>query len=426
VRGRLRVHDRAVRFPIEQEVARRLREAGVGAGERVAVGCSGGADSAALACAVAELGRHRRLAGATLIHVDHGLREGSAADGERVAELADALGLEFRPARVQVARRASPEAATHEARYAAFEAIARELGEVRVLLAHTASDQAETVLMRMLRGAGVVGLAGIPFRRGRYVRPLLRVRRAEVEAYLAARGVEPVIDPSNAEPIFLRNRVRHRHLPALVEENPRIEEALARLADAARGQREVLDYAAARLREQAQRSEGLDVAVLAAAPEAAVARALALAAEEATGRPVGPRQIDALLRLCRRIQVGSAEVALPGGRAVREYQHLRFEGADEGGAEAPSIVVQGGEGPYIVRLWRLGERFRPRRLRGRSRKLSDLYADARVPKRLREQARVVVRERDGVIAWAEHLGLAHGVDLEVTLTPPEQLTRNRG
>jgi tRNA(Ile)-lysidine synthase len=426
VRGRLRVHDRAVRFPIEQEVARRLREAGLGAGDRVAVGCSGGADSAALACAVAELGRHRRLAGATLIHVDHGLREGSAADGERVAELSRELGLGYRRARVQVERRASLEAAAREARYAALEAIARELGDVCVLLAHTASDQAETVLMRMLRGAGVVGLAGIPFRRGRYLRPLLRVRRAEVEAYLEARGIEPVVDPRNAESIFLRNRVRHRHLPALAEENPRLEEALARLADAARGQREVLDYAAGRLREQAQRPGGLDVAVLAAAPEAAAARALALAAEEATGRPVGARQIDALLGLCRRGQGGRAELTLPGGRAVREYDHLRFEGAMAAGAEAPSIAVEGEQGPYIVRTSRPGERFRPRRLRGRSRKLSDLYADAKVPKRLREQARVVVRERDGVIAWAEHLGLAHGVDLEVTLTPPEQLTRNRG
>jgi tRNA(Ile)-lysidine synthase len=280
--------------------------------------------------------------------------------------------------------------------------------------------------MRMLRGAGVAGLAGIPFRRGRYVRPLLRVSRAEVEAYLEARGIEPVLDPSNAEPIFLRNRVRHRHLPALAAENPRIAEALARLADAARGQREVLDYAAARLCEQAKRPAGLDVAVLATAPEAAVARALALAAEEATGRPVGPRHIDALLALCRRAPAGSAEVALPGGRAVREYDHLRFEAARKGGAEAPAIAVHGDGGPYIVRTWRPGERFRPRRLRGRSRKLSDLYVDAKVPKRLREQARVVVRERDGVIAWAEHLGLAHGVDLEVTLTPPEQLTRNRG
>jgi tRNA(Ile)-lysidine synthase len=415
-----------VRAPIEQEVARRLREAGLGKGDRVAVGCSGGVDSAALACATAELWRHGRLGPATLIHVDHGLRAGSAAEGERVAALARSLGLEFRLARVEVKRRASLEAAAREARYAAFELIARELGEVVVLLAHTASDQAETVLMRILRGTGVAGLAGIPFRRGRYLRPLLRVRRAEVEAYLAARGIEAVVDPSNAEPVFLRNRVRHRHLPALREENPRLDEALARLAESARGQREILEFAAAGLLERAGGQQGcLEANAIAAAPAPAAARALAMAAEAALGQPLGARHIDALLGLVRRPAGGSAELALPGGRALCEDGCLRFLPAGTGAEKLPAIRVEGGEGPYIVRTWRAGERFRPIRLKGRSRKLSDLYTDAKVPKRLRDRARLVVRQVDGAIVWAEYLGCAHGEELAVTLTPPEQLTSNR-
>ncbi len=427
--GRMPVHDSAVRARVEREVCEWLEASGIGSRDRVALGCSGGIDSTALACAVGTLVAAGCLAGATLIHVDHGLRPDSPRGGRWVARLAARLGLEFRLAHVEVARRASIEDAAREARYEALERIARELGDVFVLLAHTASDQAETVLMRAVRGTGVAGLAGIPARRGRYLRPLLRLGRAELERYLRERGEPALEDPSNDDMGIARNRFRRRWLPELRAENPRLEEALSRLAESAKDQREVLDYAAELLRERARhaaaRPERLAVAPLAAAPRAVTSRALAREAERILGKPLSSPHVRALVELARRPAAGSVEISLPGGRGVREYGDLWLE-SGAGGRELPGdIFIEGPDGPYEVRAWRAGDRMRPARLGGRSRKLSDLYIDAKVPKRIRDGARVAVRAGDGAIVWAEHLGRAHGVEIEVTLTPPEPLTSNR-
>src|SRR4029079_18159666 len=112
--------------------------------------------------------------------------------------------------------------------------LAGRRGARRIALAHQADDQAETVLFRIVRGTGLRGLAGIPYRRGPFVRPLLDVTRAEIARYLARRSIPFVEDPSNADPRFSRARVRHRLLPLLAEENPRVREALVALAAEAR------------------------------------------------------------------------------------------------------------------------------------------------------------------------------------------------
>jgi len=220
--------------------ARALERLGPGPG-RVLVACSGGVDSTVLLDVLAELAPERGLELA-VGHVNHGLR-GAAADADEafVAGLARERGLPFRSARVEPQRlreglssRARPtlQEAARRARYDALEAMARELGGGRIATAHTRDDQAETVLLRLLRGAGPEGLAGIPEVSGRVVRPLLAVGRSAILAHARERGLSWREDASNASPAYARNRVRQwlRRLEA--ELNPRVLRAIADLAEA--------------------------------------------------------------------------------------------------------------------------------------------------------------------------------------------------
>jgi len=169
------------------------------AGSSVDCAVSGGADSLALLVLAVASG-----CDATAHHVDHGLRPGSAAEGDVVAVVAEALGSGFRPVRVDVGDGPNLEARAREARLRALPRGA--------LTGHTADDRAETVLLHLLRGAGpdgAVGIARSP------VRPLLDLRRSDTEALCGALGLDPVEDPSNRDPRFRRNRIRHEMLPLL-------------------------------------------------------------------------------------------------------------------------------------------------------------------------------------------------------------------
>ena len=151
---------------------------------------------------------------------------------------AESLGLPCRVERVTV-RRASPwdglEAESRHARHAALERVAREIGAARVAIGHTADDQAETVLMRLLQGAGPRGLGGIAPARGLLIRPLIETRRIVIEAHLRARGLAWAEDPSNRDPRFLRNRIRHDLLPFMADlTGAPVVDALGRSAAAAR------------------------------------------------------------------------------------------------------------------------------------------------------------------------------------------------
>src|SRR6185295_8719053 len=158
------------------------------------VACSGGADSLALAdAAIAAAGPTHVIA----LSIDHGLSPGSAAVAEGVAAWIRAQGAAAVVRRVDVVRRGSLEAAARVARYAALDALADELGLACVLLGHTARDQAETVLLRLLRGTGPAGLAAIPAVRGRFVRPLLAIERAAIDTYVQAHGLAVWDDPMN-------------------------------------------------------------------------------------------------------------------------------------------------------------------------------------------------------------------------------------
>jgi tRNA(Ile)-lysidine synthase len=212
-------------------------------GDLVLAACSGGADSLALAAALAHEAPRLGLRGGG-VTVDHGLQEESAAQAARVEVTLLALGLDpVRQVRVTVPPRAGgPEAAARSARYTALEQEARQTGATAVLLAHTLDDQAETVLLGLARGSGARALAGMAARRGRFRRPMLGLARATLRAACLAQRLEPWDDPHNSDPSYARVRVRHQALPALEKAlGPGIAEALARSAAQLAADCEALD-----------------------------------------------------------------------------------------------------------------------------------------------------------------------------------------
>ncbi len=207
----------------------RLRALGWAAGDGrlpLLVACSGGADSCALLGLLALIADADRLE-LTVGHVDHGIREDSGRDAEHVAGLAAGLGLRSRVTRLELAAGAGLPARAREARRAALRVMAE--GRV-VVLAHTQTDQAETLLMHATRGAGLEGVAAMAAWDPPWLRPLLGVSRAETRALCGRLGLGFVDDPSNRDRRHPRVRVREELLPVLREQNPRVEAALAALA----------------------------------------------------------------------------------------------------------------------------------------------------------------------------------------------------
>jgi tRNA(Ile)-lysidine synthase len=369
--------------------------------------CSGGADSMALAdAAIAEFG----ASNVVVIHIDHGLSPGSAAIGDQVAAWARGQGVAAVVRRVEVERRASIEAAARDARYAALDAIRREIGSEWILLGHTARDQAETVLMRIVRGTGPAGLAGIPIMRGCFLRPLLQLPREVTEAYVRERGLPTWEDPMNADRRLARVRFREVLLPALRAENPAIDDALCRLAAAANEWTFALDDVAEPIAHFP-----ISAWELIKYESAVRKRAYAQALEQA-GVGYDAVHLDAIDELALRSSEGELGLDLPGARVVRSYDvlHLRLAGAASTASSPPPLVPPEG---HELRLWHAGDRMKPARLKGRSRKLSDLYIDAKIPREIRRTARVLVRSSDHVIVWAEHLGIAFGESPSVVPVP---------
>ena len=207
-----------------------------GRGMKVVVGVSGGADSVGLLQVLCQLAPEYDLR-LHVVHLNHMLRPEAADDAAFVRRLARRLNLPVTIgcARVgAIARRLKTgiEEAGRLARYRLFEQVAGRIGAQRIAVGHHEGDQVETVLFNLMRGAGPGGLAGIPPRRGRVVRPLLCASREEIAAYCRVAGLEWRTDASNLSPEFLRNRIRHCLLPLLRKEfNPRIDQAVLRLAE---------------------------------------------------------------------------------------------------------------------------------------------------------------------------------------------------
>jgi tRNA(Ile)-lysidine synthase len=236
------------------------------------------------------------------------------------------------------------------------------------------------------------------------------------------RGLEVAADPMNDDPRFQRVRVRKHWLPALREENPRIAESLVRLADAAREQRAVLDFAADQLlgrARQAGENHAFDIEALRTAPPAVIKHAMAGAAQAAGGAPLEAVHLEAIIALLSTERGGTVSLDLPHLKAIKEYQTLRLapRGHLVHSSDSAPPEISGEDGPYVVRRWQPGDRMRPERLKGRSRKLSDLFTDNKIPRDQRTRARVVTRQSDGEIVWAEHIGPAYGRRVAVKLVP---------
>jgi tRNA(Ile)-lysidine synthase len=299
--------------------------AGFAPGDLVLAACSGGPDSLALAAALAFVAPRAGLrAGA--VTVDHGLQDGSAARAAQVAAALRAFGLDpVQVATVTVDGPGGPEAAARAARYAALEKAAADLGAVAVLLGHTLDDQAETVLLGLARGSGSRSLAGMPPRRGVFLRPLLGVRRSITARACTALGLSPWTDPHNADRRFARVRVRLDALPALETAlGPGVAEALARTADQLRDDAELLETIA---QDERSRPCALSVAVLAGQPAAVRSRVLRSAALNA-GCPAGALSAAHVARIEELVTDwhGQRWIDLPGGvRAARSGGQVLFE-----------------------------------------------------------------------------------------------------
>jgi tRNA(Ile)-lysidine synthase len=208
----------------------------------VVIGCSGGADSVALLALAVDAGLDP-----IAVHVEHGLRDGGAQESASVGAIAAHLGAAFVARRVSIAPGSNLEARARELRYEVLEEARIERGASAVLVGHTLDDQAETVLLNLLRGSGAAGLAGMAVRRDRIVRPLLGLRRAETNEICAQIGITPLHDPSNDDVSFRRAWVRHELLPLLDRGAARdIAPVLARQADVLREESEFLDELARR------------------------------------------------------------------------------------------------------------------------------------------------------------------------------------
>lgn len=412
-------------------------------GDRVLVAVSGGVDSIVLLHALFAL---REVWGLTLHvgHLNHGLRGADAdRDAAFVRATAERLGLPVTVGEAGGTLRAgfgSLEDRARQERYAFLGRLAEAWGAHRIALGHTRNDVAETLLINLLRGTGVRGLAGIPpVRDGRIIRPLIGVTRQAVEAYAATQGLTFVTDASNADPAFLRNRIRHELLPLLAKGYaPQATEALARLADIVREEDALLDRLAREALASAMVRAGpdgaaLEAGVLGGLPRALFRRVLRLAAERAGSlRRLSFRQVEALEGL---LGPGGREVTLPGRMvAFRDADLLRIVPAGNRrevfGPVTPLAVgkevavpsldfrfrltwvspgttrqpgpfralldLRGLPGDLAVRPWRPGDRFRPSGLRG-TKKLQDFFVDAKIPRA--ERSRIPLLLAGDRIIW---------------------------
>jgi tRNA(Ile)-lysidine synthetase-like protein len=316
----------------------------------VVVACSGGADSVALLALSTAAG-----IGPVAVHVDHGARPGSSSEADHVAALAERLGARFHSESVRVPPGPGFEARAREARYGALEAARSLLGASTVLVAHTRDDQAETVLLNVLRGAALAGLAGMAEQRGTIRRPLLDVPRADLLAVCAALGLTWIDDPMNADVAHRRVWLRREVIPPLEAGADRdLRGVLARQAALVRADDEVLEDLAADA-----------AAALGDPPDAAGLSALRPALVRRVVRrwlgppPVSAEHTEAILQVAS----GSRRaVDLPGGdRIVRADGRLaRLPGTAGGtGAEPVPVPLPGASAGFGVRLESWVERAAP-------------------------------------------------------------------
>lgn len=438
------------------------------AGDKVLCAVSGGPDSVALLHALWSL-RDELGISLCVAHMNHSFRGAeSDADAEYVCDLAANLGLECIVEKVDVpairrALRLTPEEAARMVRYEFLQRTAIEVGATRVAFGHTADDQVETVLLNLLRGTGVDGLSGMPPVRGKIIRPLIEVRRADVEAYIEANHLHPRLDATNLMAAYTRNRVRLDLLPMLRREyNTDIDAGILRLAELAREDTAYLNMEACEalgrlVVAREPHSISLDPERLLSYPLAIRRRVIREAVREVRGElaDIGFLHIEELVRL---LDMGTDfEYVLPGGTYLRRtrtaltvlssrpgevpiiycyevlvpgethipeidagitaevcptrVEHIRERGSTEAVLDWGTI-----SGKLRVRNWEPGDRIRPLGLRG-SKKIQDLFVDGKIPREVRHKVPLVVD--DEKVLWV--VGLAISDEAKVTRNTREFL-----
>lgn len=299
-------------------------------GETVLCAVSGGADSLCLLHALAALAQRFGFT-VTAASFDHQIRPESAEDIRLVRETCQTWGLPCHTGSENVPAAAAAvkqglEATARELRYAFLEETAQRIGADRIATAHTADDNAETVLLHLLRGSGLKGLGGIPPTRGRIIRPLLWTSREEVEAYCAAVGISYVTDATNADERYTRNYLRRQVLPLLKARNPHLLTTLGRTAETLRRDSAYLDAQAREKLAAAQRQEtgiAYPVRELLTMDEALSSRVVQAMAEQLVpGTALTVAQRELLLDLCRSEKPGAEHRLNHALTAHREYERL--------------------------------------------------------------------------------------------------------
>ena len=442
------------------------RESLITPGDRVVVALSGGADSVALTRLLSELADTASFEVVGVAHLNHQLREAADADERFCRTLAERLSLPCLVGRADVKalanrERISIEEAGHRERYAFFRHASTTLRADRIATAHTRDDQAETYLMRLLRGAGPVGLSGIHPRSGDLVRPLLDVSKSDLREYLAAKGQEFQEDETNRDVTVTRNRIRQELIPFLERRfSPSIVDVLVRETKIARFDAEWLeDQANAAASAIVRYTDGvavLDQEGLSDQPVALARRIVKRAVERVASRSVGFDQVERLLAITAEGAASPIEVDLPGCRAAIAHgcvtigpppprrtgstpltgftYRLEIPGEVEipeakmtvaiervsGGSPAwgmsergEVVYVAAGRvtAPLIVRSWRPGDAFRPLGLGGRK-KLQDLFVDRKIDRLTRQKVPIVADKKRGIV-WV----VGHSVSDDFRITP---------
>jgi tRNA(Ile)-lysidine synthase len=374
-------------------------------GLRVLLAVSGGADSMALLDGSAELAQGLGLT-LGVACVDHQLREGARAELETVKVEAERRGVPFFGLTVELAQGGNLEARARALRYDALEQLRRREGFALIATAHTIDDQAETVLMRLLRGSALRGSAAIRARTGTLVRPMLRCRRAEARAHVQTRGVPFFTDPMNVDPRFLRARVRQELLPALVAlSGDAALEHLAHFAGLAADDEALLESLAAAAHSRLSTGRGLDGAGLRALEPAILRRVLRIELEGAGVTATASTLASAVTAL----EHGHAELvrgitASSAGGAFRLSRQdaaaiapiaITTEGTPAGewiigvGAVPPEATwcAPAPEGELVCRSRQPGDRVETP---AGHRKLQDVLVDAKVPRELRDRVPIVL------------------------------------
>ena len=436
--------DRIAQFIARQEMFR--------PGHRVGLAVSGGADSVFLLYALRELAPRWNLQ-LSVVHIEHGIRgDASHSDAEFVRRLAEEFGLPFHLHRADVpALQDNLEQAARRVRLGFYRELLESGRLDRVATGHTRSDQAETVLYRVLRGSGLAGLAGIlPVAEPGLVRPLLELTRAEIQDWLCQRSIPWREDATNQDRSYARNRLRHDILPLLAESfNPRLEEALANLATLAKDEERYWEAEIDRLQPPIQQPLIISVSTLAGAQAAVARRLIRRFIQTVKGdlRQIEFAHVERILAMAQSSE-GHDRVQIPGLDVFRSFEWLRFSKIAThpserdfslplpapGFAELPGSSVRimlqvlekresaeprvtvvneldlerlrSGDGavPTLeLRNWRPGDKYRPAG-RSQEEKIKLLFQEGRVP--LWDRRHWPIITYNGVILWTRRFGVA--------------------